>query len=76
MKEVLRDTVPNKSAEELIKELPQNATMRDIFDFCKRNNIHSLAQGMIELPPPKKLRDIAATICAGDENEIHQYRNR
>jgi len=61
--------------EELLKGLPDNATMRDIFDFCKKNNIHSLAQGMIELPPPIKLRERAANICLSG-SEIHQYRNR
>eukprot|EP01117_Protostelium_nocturnum_P017492 TRINITY_DN711_c2_g1_i1.p1 TRINITY_DN711_c2_g1~~TRINITY_DN711_c2_g1_i1.p1 ORF type:complete len:392 (-),score=137.42 TRINITY_DN711_c2_g1_i1:1011-2186(-) len=64
-----------KSGEELAKELPPNATMRDIFDFCKKNDIHSLAQGMIELPPPLKLRQIAANIVS-EGSEIHQYRNR
>jgi len=64
-----------KSVEELLKELPPNATMRDIFDFCKRNDIDSLAQGMIELPPPLKLRQLAADMCVA-ESEIHQYRNR
>jgi len=49
--------------------------MRDIFDFCKKNNIHSLAQGMIELAPPLKLRQLASQMCL-QEDEIHQYRNR
>jgi len=37
--------------------------------------VHNLAQGMIELPPPLKLREIAARICINGQ-EIHQYRNR
>src|SRR5687767_4267140 len=72
--------------EEALKKLPENATMRDIFDFCTKHNLHNLAQGkiifcgvhfqgMIELPPPLKLRQIAADICLNDAN-IHQYRNR
>jgi len=61
--------------EILALSLPDNATMRDIFDFCVKYNLHNLAQGMIELPPPKKLREIAAAFCL-ERNEIHQYRNR
>jgi len=63
------------NVEEAIKTLPDNATMRDIFDFCVRNRLHNLAQGMIELPPPLKLREIAARICV-EGAEVHQYRNR
>lgn len=33
---------------------------RDIHDYCVRKGLPSLAQGMIELPPPQLLRDIAA----------------
>ncbi len=48
--------------------------MRDIFDFCKRHHIEALAQGMIELPPPQKLRDIAGALLVGEEG--HTYRTR
>jgi len=58
-----------------LPELPENATMRDIFDYCSKRGLHNLAQGMIELPPPKKLREIAAQLCI-EANGIHQYRNR
>eukprot|EP00297_Palpitomonas_bilix_P007364 CAMPEP_0113909934 /NCGR_PEP_ID=MMETSP0780_2-20120614/27182_1 /TAXON_ID=652834 /ORGANISM="Palpitomonas bilix" /LENGTH=392 /DNA_ID=CAMNT_0000905907 /DNA_START=86 /DNA_END=1264 /DNA_ORIENTATION=- /assembly_acc=CAM_ASM_000599 len=48
--------------------------MRDIFDYCKKHNIHSLAQGMIELPPPELLREILSVIVSG--TTVHQYRAR
>jgi len=63
------------SMEELLKTLPSNATMRDIFDFCMKHKLHNLAQGMIELNPPEKLRNISARVCI-EGNEVHQYRNR
>jgi hypothetical protein len=34
----------------------------------QRHNIEALAQGMIEFPPPQKLRDIGAKIV-GNEDE-------
>lgn len=58
-----------------MKALPANFTMRDIFDFCNKHNLENLAQGMIELPPPQKLRERTADICL-HRDEIHQYRNR
>jgi len=61
--------------EKALQSLPPNATMRDIFDFCQVHNLHNLAQGMIELPPPKKLRERVAKMCLEQEG-IHQYRNR
>merc|ERR1712232_430704 len=48
--------------------------MRDINDFCVSQGIPSLAQGMIELPPPMKLREMAAK-CVLEEN-VHTYRTR
>lgn len=33
--------------EENLKLLSQNATMRDIFDFCIKFNLENLAQGFI-----------------------------
>jgi len=60
---------------EALKNLPDGATMRDIFDFCQKYNLHNLAQGMIELAPPLKLRQIAADVCL-QGFEVHQYRNR
>ena len=46
------------------KELPaeSNPSMRDVFDFCKRHNVDSLAQGMIELPPPETLRKLGGSL--------------
>jgi len=32
--------------DELLKELPENATMRDIFDFCTKHHLYNLAQGL------------------------------
>jgi len=61
--------------EEAIKTLPKGFTMRDIFDFCTKFNLHNLAQGMIELSPPKKMRERVANLCLTDET-VHQYRNR
>lgn len=55
-------------------ELPPNPSMRDVFDFCSRHGIEALAQGMIELPPPVKLRQIASALLAGEEG--HTYRTR
>lgn len=52
------------------------ATMRDVFDFCNKYNLCSVAQGMIELPPPRKLREIVAEDSLKDSHEIHQYGAR
>ena len=45
------------------------------FDFCKRHNITALAQGMIELAPPKVIREIAGSLLSSEEGG-HQYRSR
>jgi len=55
-------------------KLPQGANMRDVFDICRQHNLPSLAQGMIEFPPPTKLRQIASELVVTDE--IHTYRTR
>lgn len=47
--------------------LGKNASMRDVGDYCKKYNIPSLAQGMIELPPPIKLRELAASYALSEE---------
>jgi hypothetical protein len=41
-------------------------TMRDINDYCERVGVPSLAQGMIELPPPQRLRQIASEVALTD----------
>jgi len=58
-------------------ELANLKSMRDVFDYCQRKKLHSVAQGMIELPPPLRLRQIVAEALL-DENlqHIHQYRSR
>eukprot|EP01089_Gocevia_fonbrunei_P021277 TRINITY_DN81_c0_g1_i1.p1 TRINITY_DN81_c0_g1~~TRINITY_DN81_c0_g1_i1.p1 ORF type:complete len:386 (-),score=67.54 TRINITY_DN81_c0_g1_i1:17-1174(-) len=58
-------------------ELSKIQTMRDVFDYCTKNKLHSVAQGMIELPPPRKLREIvSAAILDDTQQHINQYRNR
>jgi len=47
-------------------------TMRDINDFCEKRKIPSLAQGMIELPPPLSLRKLASEAVLTDN--IHTVR--
>jgi len=48
--------------------------MRDIFDICCQHGLPSLAQGMIEFPPPEVLRKAAAeTVMRPD---VHTYRTR
>lgn len=48
--------------------------MRDIHDLCVQHGMPSLAQGMIELPPPEELRArLAETAAATD---VHTYRAR
>eukprot|EP00457_Paulinella_chromatophora_P010663 gb/GEZN01010774.1/.p1 GENE.gb/GEZN01010774.1/~~gb/GEZN01010774.1/.p1 ORF type:complete len:392 (-),score=53.95 gb/GEZN01010774.1/:4-1179(-) len=54
--------------------VPPNASMRDIFDLCTKHKLFSLAQGMIELPPPIKLRQLAASEAMSED--IHTYRKR
>jgi aspartate/methionine/tyrosine aminotransferase len=54
--------------------LPSNASMRDIFDFCSRKGLPSVAQGMIELPPPETLRQTASELTL--KEDVHTYRNR
>eukprot|EP00928_Gymnodinium_smaydae_P048944 TRINITY_DN32795_c0_g1_i1.p2 TRINITY_DN32795_c0_g1~~TRINITY_DN32795_c0_g1_i1.p2 ORF type:complete len:393 (+),score=123.32 TRINITY_DN32795_c0_g1_i1:2-1180(+) len=50
------------------------ANMRDIFDLCQKHGLPSLAQGMIEFPPPEKLRELAAQEVMNPM--VHTYRNR
>jgi len=54
--------------------LKDGANMRDIFDICQKHGLPSLAQGMIEFPPPEKLRQIAAEKVM--ETGVHTYRTR
>lgn len=54
--------------------LRDGSNMRDIFDLCQRHGLPSLAQGMIELPPPEKLREIAARTVM--KTGVHTYRTR
>jgi aspartate/methionine/tyrosine aminotransferase len=54
--------------------LKAGSNMRDIFDLCQKHGLPSLAQGMIEFPPPKKLREIASQTVLRDE--VHTYRTR
>jgi hypothetical protein len=51
-----------------------NSSMRDIHDWCKKHGVESLAQGMIELPPPQLLRNIASELLVDDKG--HMYRTR
>ncbi len=58
-------------------DLAKLKTMRDVFDYCQRNNLYSVAQGMIELPPPRVLREIVARSVLNEESQdLHQYRSR
>jgi aspartate/methionine/tyrosine aminotransferase len=57
-------------------ELDRIRTMRDVFDYCARHGLYSVAQGMIELPPPRRLRELVAEECLRDSHEIHQYGAR
>jgi len=54
--------------------LKDGSNMRDIFDVCRAHGLPSLAQGMIEFPPPQKLREIAARKVLDDG--VHTYRGR
>eukprot|EP01091_Cochliopodium_minus_P002263 TRINITY_DN12129_c1_g1_i1.p1 TRINITY_DN12129_c1_g1~~TRINITY_DN12129_c1_g1_i1.p1 ORF type:complete len:400 (-),score=99.87 TRINITY_DN12129_c1_g1_i1:166-1344(-) len=65
----------NISLEDAVKQIPTTATMRDIFDFCQKWNLENLAQGMIELSPPEKLRKITSDLILED-SDVHSYRNR
>lgn len=55
-------------------QLKDGSNMRDIFDLCQKHGLPSLAQGMIEFPPPEKLRSIAAKKVM--ETGVHTYRTR
>eukprot|EP01063_Lacrimia_lanifica_P007933 TRINITY_DN1509_c0_g1_i3.p1 TRINITY_DN1509_c0_g1~~TRINITY_DN1509_c0_g1_i3.p1 ORF type:complete len:414 (+),score=165.16 TRINITY_DN1509_c0_g1_i3:56-1243(+) len=50
-------------------------SMRDINDYCVANGLLSLAQGMIELPPPHALRNVF-TPQVFAEDAVHCYRAR
>ena len=50
--------------------------MRAVFDFCNKYGLHSVAQGMIELPPPRLLRELVAEEALRDSHLIHQYGAR
>ena len=55
-------------------QLPPMQSMRDINDYCVANNVQTLAQGMIELPPPECLRKIVGEVAM--EGPVHTYRAR
>jgi hypothetical protein len=57
-------------------ELAKIRTMRDVFDFCQKYGLCSVAQGMIEIAPPRQLREIVAADVLRDSHEIHQYGAR
>ena len=58
-------------------DLANLKTMRDVFDYCQRNNLYSVAQGMIELAPPRQLRQLCAEgLLNEEEGHFHQYRAR
>jgi len=58
-------------------DLSKLKTMRDVFDYCQKNNLYSVAQGMIEMPPPLVLRQlVAAAVLDEDKQDVHQYRSR
>jgi len=51
--------------------------MRDVFDYCQKRNLYSVAQGMIELPPPLQLRKLCTeAMLAEDQQHFSQYRAR
>lgn len=54
--------------------LKDGSNMRDIFDLCQKHGLPSLAQGMIEFPPPEKLRELASKTVM--ETGVHTYRTR
>ena len=54
--------------------LKDGSNMRDIFDLCQKHGLPSLAQGMIEFPPPQRLREIASKRVM--EPGLHTYRTR
>ena len=54
-------------------ELSSLETMRDVFDYCKKNNLLSVAQGMIEVPPPLILRQLVAESIL-DQNSQHFHQ--
>lgn len=54
--------------------LKEGSNMRDVFDICQKHGLPSLAQGMIEFPPPMKLRKIASEHVLRDD--CHTYRTR
>lgn len=55
-------------------QLKDGSNMRDIFDLCQKHGLPSLAQGMIEFPPPERLREIAAKTVM--QTGVHTYRTR
>src|SRR5438045_116443 len=58
-------------------EVAKIRTMRDVFDYCQKRNLYSVAQGMIELPPPLQLRKLCTeAMLAEDQQHFSQYRAR
>lgn len=55
-------------------KLKDGSNMRDIFDLCQSHGLPSLAQGMIEFPPPAKLRELASKAVLSPD--VHTYRTR
>jgi len=54
--------------------LKDGSNMRDIFDVCQKHGLPSLAQGMIEFPPPEILRQAASKAVL--RPDVHTYRTR
>ncbi|KAJ9453038.1 Aspartate aminotransferase [Diplonema papillatum] len=58
----------------MASELANMRSMRDINDYCVARGIMTLAQGMIELPPPEALRRLGGEALM--RLDTHCYRNR
>ena len=55
-------------------DIENMTSMRDINDYCVEKGLYTLAQGMIEIPPPQGLRDAACEALNSDN--LHSYRAR
>ena len=65
---------PRKIHKNKMTELENMTSMRDINDYCVSKGLFTLAQGMIEIPPSKPLRQAAADVMMSED--LHCYRAR
>ncbi|KAL9642827.1 hypothetical protein ABK040_009902 [Willaertia magna] len=54
-----------------LNELSEFPTIRDVHNFCLKNNLYSMSEGVVEFSPPEKLKHLVQKWTM--VKDIHQY---